>query len=62
MALLRKERETTKKVAARAYAQSYLQDLVPAVFGTLHSAGYFVDPVERDIENNFMETLMNEVG
>jgi len=60
--ILRKERETTNKVAARVYAQCYLQDLVPAVFGTLHSAGYFVDPVERDIETNFMETLMNEVS
>jgi len=62
LAILRKERETTNKVAARVYAQCYLQDLVPAVFGTLHNAGYFVDPVERDIETNFMETLMDEVS
>lgn len=62
LAVLRKERETTHKVAARVYAQCYLKDLVPAVFGTLHSAGYFVDPVERDIEENFMESLMNDVS
>ena len=62
MDVLPKERETVNKVAARAYAQSYLQDLVPAVFGTLHNAGYFVDPVERDIEMNFMESLMEDVS
>jgi len=60
--VLKKERETKDKVAARAYAQSYLQDLVPSVFGTLHSAGFFFDPVERDIDTNFMEWLMTDVS
>jgi len=59
--VLKKEKETTEKIAARAFAQSYLQDLVPSVFGTLHDHGYFYDPVERDIESTFMPWLMDEV-
>lgn len=45
--VLRKEKETAEKIAARAFAQSYLADLVPTVFGTLSDNGYFFDPVER---------------
>lgn len=45
--ILRKEKETAEKIAARAFAQSYLADLVPSVFGTLSDNGYFFDPVER---------------
>lgn len=59
--VLKKEKETTNKIAARAFAQSYLQDLVPSVFGTLHDHGYFYDPVERDVETSFMPWLMEEV-
>merc|ERR1712013_862110 len=59
--VLKAEKDTTDKIAARAFAQSYLQDLVPSVFGTLHDAGYFFDPVERDIETSFMPWLMEGV-
>lgn len=45
--ILRKEKETADKIAARAFAQSYLSDLLPSVFGTLADNGYFYDPVER---------------
>lgn len=45
--IVRKERETADKIAARAFAQSYLADLVPTVFGTLSDNGYFYNPVER---------------
>ncbi len=44
---LLKERETAEKVAARAFAQSYLGDLVSSVFSTLNENGFFFDPVER---------------
>ena len=47
--ILRKEKETAEKIAARAFAQSYLADLVPSVFGTLSDNGYFYDPVERGV-------------
>lgn len=45
--ILKKQRETADKIAARTFAQSYLADLVPSVFGTLSDNGYFYDPVER---------------
>lgn len=59
--ILRKERETADKIAARAFAQSYLADLVPSVFGTLSDNGYFFDPVERDVEEGFLPWLMDRV-
>merc|ERR1711976_137033 len=59
--ILRKERETSDKIAARAFAQSYLADLVPYVFGTLSDNGYFYDPVERDVEEGFLPWLMDRV-
>jgi len=59
--VLRKEKETAEKIAARAFAQSYLADLVPTVFGTLSDNGYFYDPVERDIEHGFLPWLMDRV-
>ena len=46
---LLKEKEAAEKIAARAFAQSYLSDLVPSVFGTLSESGFFYDPVERGI-------------
>ena len=45
--VVRLEKEEAEKIAARAFAQSYLADLVPSIFGTLADNGYFYDPVER---------------
>ena len=59
--VLLKEKETAEKIGARAFAQSYLADLVPSVFGTLNDNGYFYDPVERDVENGFMPWIMEQV-
>ncbi|XP_013061487.1 radial spoke head protein 3 homolog B-like isoform X1 [Biomphalaria glabrata] len=59
--VLKKEKETAEKIAARAFAQSYLADLVPSVFGTLSDNGYFFDPVERDVEQGFLPWLMDQV-
>ncbi|KAJ8314535.1 hypothetical protein KUTeg_006685 [Tegillarca granosa] len=59
--ILKKEEETKDKIAARAFAQSYLADLIPTVFGTLSDNGYFYDPVERDVEQGFMPWLTDQV-
>ncbi|XP_030260461.1 radial spoke head protein 3 homolog isoform X1 [Sparus aurata] len=59
--MLKKERETAEKIAARAYTQQYLADLLPAVFTSLRGHGYFYDPVEKDVETNFFPWLMTEV-
>ncbi|KAK2501769.1 hypothetical protein MC885_010043, partial [Smutsia gigantea] len=59
--VVRKHKETAEKIAARAFAQRYLADLLPSVFGSLRDGGYFYDPIERDIEIGFLPWLMNEV-
>ncbi|XP_060948011.1 radial spoke head protein 3 homolog [Limanda limanda] len=60
--VLEKERETAEKIAARAYTKQHLADLVPAAFSSLRSNGYFDDPVETDIETDFLPWLMDEVN
>lgn len=44
--MLKKERETAEKIAARAYTQRYLAGLLPAVFSSLRSHGFFYDSVQ----------------
>jgi len=55
------EAETARKIAARAFAQNYLSDLVPSVFGALSENGYFYDPVAKDVEKNFVPWLLERV-
>ncbi|XP_061457797.1 radial spoke head protein 3 homolog [Rhineura floridana] len=59
--VLQKEKETSEKIAARAFAQRYLSDLIPSVFGSLRDSGFFYDPVERDIETGFFPWMMEMV-
>ncbi|KAL2792864.1 radial spoke head protein 3-like protein isoform 2, partial [Daubentonia madagascariensis] len=59
--IVNKHNETSQKIAARAFAQRYLADLLPSVFSSLRDSGYFYDPIERDIEIGFLPWLMNEV-
>ncbi|XP_067239477.1 radial spoke head protein 3 homolog [Chanodichthys erythropterus] len=61
-AVLEKEKETADKIAARAFAQQYLSDLLPSVYSNLRDCGYFYDPVQRDIETEFLPWLMQEVS
>ncbi|KAJ8271019.1 hypothetical protein GJAV_G00121850 [Gymnothorax javanicus] len=60
--VLRKEKETVEKMAARAFAQQYLVDLLPSVYSTLKDHGYFYDPVERDVETGFLPWVMTQVN
>ncbi|KAM5327055.1 radial spoke head protein 3 homolog isoform 1-T1 [Glossophaga mutica] len=59
--VVHKHKQTAEKIAARAFAQRYLSDLLPSVFGSLRDGGYFFDPIERDIELGFLPWLMKEV-
>ncbi|XP_069866909.1 radial spoke head protein 3 homolog [Dipodomys merriami] len=59
--IVHKHNETAQKISARVFAQRYLADLLPSVFGSLRDSGYFYDPVERDIEVGFLPWLMYEV-
>lgn len=57
--VLRLEKETAEKLAAKAFAKSYLADLVPSVFNNLRENGYFYDPVNRDLETGFMPWIVD---
>lgn len=56
---LRLEKETADKVAARLFAVNFLEDLVPAVLGTLNRNGYFSSSTARDLEADYLPWLMN---
>ena len=58
MARLDREREVAEKVAARAFAHSYLAGLQSTVFGNLAESGVFYDEVERNIETEFLPSLL----
>ena len=58
--VLRLEKETAEKLAAKAFAKSYLADLVPSVFNNLRENGYFYDPVNRDLETGFMPWIVDQ--
>merc|ERR1712167_223326 len=55
----RREKETADKVAARLFAVNFLEDLVPAVLGTLNRNGYFSSATARDLEADYLPWLMN---
>ena len=47
--MVHKHKQTAEKIAARAFAQRYLSDLLPSVFSSLRDGGYFFDPIERGL-------------
>eukprot|EP00842_Homolaphlyctis_polyrhiza_P004156 jgi/Hompol1/4741/HPOL_000498-RA len=59
--ILKEKQEVAEKIAARAFAQSYLNSLIPNVFETLATNGYFYDSVEKEIENVVLPWLSSEV-
>ncbi|XP_051471624.1 radial spoke head protein 3 homolog [Apus apus] len=61
MQMLQKQKETTEKIAARAFTKHYLSDLIPSVLNNLRESGFFYDPIQRDIETEFFPWLMTEV-
>ncbi|KAJ3388152.1 Radial spoke head protein 3 [Entophlyctis sp. JEL0112] len=59
--LLKEKQDAAEKVAARAFAQAYLSNLVPSVFDSLTSNGYFYDTIEKEVETLFLPWLTGEV-
>ncbi|XP_023584051.1 radial spoke head protein 3 homolog [Trichechus manatus latirostris] len=55
--IVHKHMETAQKIAARAFAQRFLADLLPSVFGSLRDGGYFYDPVERGLWRFLLDSL-----
>lgn len=58
---IRAQTELQEKVAARAFAKSYLVDLSELVFEKLEDDGHFYDPVTREVETVFMPWLMDSL-
>ncbi len=50
------------KVAASAFARGYLNGIVGRVFAALQDDGFFPDPVEREVEGDFLPWLEDEAA
>ncbi|TPX30323.1 hypothetical protein SmJEL517_g06092 [Synchytrium microbalum] len=55
------QHQAAARVAARAFASSYLKDLVPSVFETLTQRGFYGDPVQKEVESTFLPWLTGQV-
>lgn len=54
---MERERVVRQKVAASTFARGYLSGIVTTVFDRLQAAGYFYDPIQREVEESFMPWL-----
>lgn len=54
------EKAVAEKVAARTFAKSYVGDLVGQVFSGLSESGFFYDPLEKEVETEFMPWLIDQ--
>ncbi|KAK9816840.1 hypothetical protein WJX72_005799 [[Myrmecia] bisecta] len=54
------ERDLREKVAANSFARGYLRGLMGTVFGRLYDSGFFYDPVQREVETEFLPWLKAE--
>jgi hypothetical protein len=59
--VLKEKQEVAETIAARAFAQSYLQSLMPSIYENLSSNGYFYDKIERELESTTLPWLTTEV-
>ncbi len=61
-ARIRREAEVREKVAAAAFARSYLASMRRSVFQQLHESGHFYDPVKRSMEAEVLPGVLVEVA
>lgn len=61
IAIQKEKQEVAEKIAARAFAQSYLKTLIPATLDKLATNGYFYEEVEKEIDTEFLPWLTREV-
>ncbi|KAJ7519194.1 hypothetical protein O6H91_20G027500 [Diphasiastrum complanatum] len=54
---LEEERQLKEKIETQTCAREYLKKMVDSVHAYLQSAGYFYDPVEREVETMFLPFL-----
>ncbi|XP_075233393.1 radial spoke head protein 3 isoform X2 [Lycorma delicatula] len=55
------QQDTEERVAAAVLTTGYIANLLPSVLEGLKEAGYLVDEIKQDVEDNFMTWLMEEV-
>jgi len=61
-ARLKRETEVREKIAAGAFARSYLSSLRRGVFTQLHESGHFYDPVRREMETLILPDVFAKVA
>jgi hypothetical protein len=61
MTIRKEKQDAAEKIAARAFAKSYLQSLIPNVLDNLASNGYFFEKIEKEIESQVLPYLTAEV-
>ncbi len=55
------KKAAAEKIAAQSYAQILLRDIMPNVFTALTTNGFFYDAIEREVEQQFMPLISNEI-
>lgn len=58
---LQRAQQAAEKLAARAFSQSYLSQMLPNVFQSLEKHGYIHDSVEQQISQKFLPWLTEKV-
>ena len=58
---IERERATREKVAAQTFARGYTSGLLGNVFDKLYDSGFFYDPVQREIETDFIPWFEDKV-
>uniref|UniRef100_G1KD03 Radial spoke head 3 n=1 Tax=Anolis carolinensis TaxID=28377 RepID=G1KD03_ANOCA len=54
-----KQFNVAERIAARAFAQQYLTNLIPSALANLQKKGFFYDETQREVEEDFLPYLMN---
>nr|XP_060631845.1 radial spoke head protein 3 homolog [Anolis sagrei ordinatus] len=57
----KKQSEVAERIAARIFALQYLANLIPSVLTNLQNKGFFYDDIQREVEEDFLPYLMNNV-
>ena len=57
-----REAQVTEKVAARSFTKGFLAELQSSVVNHLQDAGFFYDPLEAEVTNEFMPWLMDSMA
>lgn len=58
---LDREKMVREKVAASVFSRGYLSGIVSGVYDKLYADGFFYDPVEKEVETDFLPWLQEEM-